>query len=104
MTELEKSVIPPLSEKGILKFYGRYVDDTLTLMKPEHVQLVLEKLNSFHKNLHFTVDTFENGPVHFLDLLLDKNSIDLYRRYTNTGQYISFARCSSELYLYFKFM
>ena len=37
-------------------------------MKPEDIQLVQNLVNSFHKNLRFTVDRFENKVRHFLDI------------------------------------
>ena len=56
MTELENTMIKNLFVTGKIKFYCRYVDDTLLLMKPEDIQLVQNLFNSFHKNLRFTVD------------------------------------------------
>ena len=57
-----------LIKTGIIAFYCRYVDDTLVLIKPEDIPFILNKLNSFDKNLKFMVDNFENGKIHFLDL------------------------------------
>ena len=47
-------------ESGILKFYCRYVDDTLVLVKEDQIDQILKAFNSFHNNLRFTVDKFEN--------------------------------------------
>ena len=77
LTELEKVVVKPLIDSGMLKFYIRYVDDTLVLMKRSDLDHVLRKLNSFHRNLKFTVDDFSDSNVHFLDLLIKKK---FYRR------------------------
>ena len=66
MTELERVVVNDLLNKGYLKFYIRFMDDTLVLMKKSDVPIVLQVLNSFHKSLNFTVDTFENKKVHIL--------------------------------------
>ena len=91
MTELEKTIIPKLFADGIIKFYSRYVDDTLVLVKKENINFVLDKLNSFNnKHLRFTVDTFEDNKVHFLDLLIDRYTTDLYFKETHTGQYTAF--------------
>ena len=68
MTELEKAVVDDLIQKGLIKFYARYVDDTLLLVKPEDTDEILRRFNKFHKNLKFTVDKFENCVPHFLDL------------------------------------
>ena len=91
MTELESKIIKPLMNKDIIKFYCRYVDDTLVLIKPEHIDYVHDLINSFHDSLNFTVDNFNDSSVHFLDLLvLDNLDIDIYRKDTFTGQYIHF--------------
>ena len=34
MTKLEKTVVEKLTSSGMIKFYYRYVDDTLLLVKP----------------------------------------------------------------------
>ena len=90
LTEFEKIVVDDLVNSGILKFYRRYVDDTLVLMKVSDIPFVLNKFNSFDKNLKFTVDTFDSGKVHFLDLEISQSGIDIYRKPTHTGQYTHF--------------
>ena len=64
MTELEDKVIKPLMNDGTIKFYCWYVDDTL-LVKLQDVSRIHKLLNSFDKNLKFTVDLFENEVPHF---------------------------------------
>ena len=66
------------------------MDDTLVLIKPCDIPLVLKKFNSFDKNLNFTVDKFEDGKVHFLDLEISESGIDVFRKTTHTGQYTNF--------------
>ena len=39
---------------------------------------VLQTLNGFHKNLNFTVYTFEDKKVHILYLLIYKNTTDIF--------------------------
>ena len=90
MTELERVVVKDLFNKEYLKFYIRYTDETLVLMKKSHVLIVLEALNGFHKNLSFTVDTFEDKKVHFLDRLIDRNTTDKFYKDTYNGQYINY--------------
>ena len=46
-----------------IKFYKRYVDDTLFLIKPSDNPVVLTKFNEFDKNLKFTVDAFPDGVI-----------------------------------------
>ena len=59
MTEPENKVVKPLMNDGTIKFYCRFVDDTLLVVKPQDVS---------RKNLLFTVDLFENGVPHFLEI------------------------------------
>ena len=48
---------------------------------------MLDKFNSFDKNLKFTFDDFQDGNVHFLDLKITEDGIDIFRKNTHTGQY-----------------
>ena len=90
MTELEKLIINNLITDGTIKFYNRYVDDTLLVIKPEDVPRVHGLLENFDKNLKFTVDHFTNEVPHFLDLQLSPDGISIFRKNTNTGQYVHF--------------
>ena len=76
--------------KGIIKFYARYVDDTLLLVKPENIDTILKTFNEFHDNLEFTVDTFDNCIPHFLDLEIHRDGLSIYRKDTNTAQYVNY--------------
>ena len=60
MTELEKRIIDDLIKNDIIKFYCRYVDDTLLVVKQENIKLIHDRLHKFDKNLKFTVDTFDD--------------------------------------------
>ena len=90
MTELEKHVVDGLIQQGLIKFYVRYVDDTLLLVKPEDLEHILQKFNRFHKNLEFTVDEFENCVPHFLDMEIHPDGISIYRKETHTAQFVNY--------------
>ena len=90
MTECEKVIVDKLIEDGIIKFYIRYVDDTLLVIKRTDISCVLNKFNSFDDNLKFTIDTFENCVPHFLDIEICPNGLGIYHKHTQTGQYVSF--------------
>ena len=90
MTQLERTIIKNFIDDKILLFYGRYVDDTLVVIKKEHLQLVHNTLNSFDKNLKFTVDLFDNVVPHFLDTEIHPDGLSIYCKDTNTGQYTHF--------------
>ena len=90
MAELEDVVIKPLITNGTIKFYTRFVDDTLLVIKPENVKKVHNALNKFDKNLRFTVDMFKDKVPHFLDLELSPDGTSIFRKNTNTGLYVNF--------------
>ena len=93
LTEFEKEVVSELTKSGIIKFYRRYVDDTLplALVKPCDISSVLSKFNNFDKNLKFTDDSFPDGNIYFLDLKISDDDIDVYRKDTHTGQYTHYS-------------
>ena len=62
---------------------------SIHFIKPENVQKVLQKLNSFHRSLNFTFDPFP-AEVHLLDIKIEKNKPDIFRKDTHTGQYVHF--------------
>ena len=84
LTELENVVVRNLIADGTVAFYALYVDDTLLLIKPGNVQKVLRKLNSFHKSLNFTFDSFPDEML-LLDIKIEKNKTDIYRKDTHVG-------------------
>ena len=90
MTELEKIVVSDLINSGLIKFYIRYVDDTLLLAKEDDIDNIVQQFNAFDDNLKFTIDKFTDNNVHFLDIKIDRNETDLFYKITHTGQYIDF--------------
>ena len=88
LSEFEKLIVSDLIKSGVIRFYRRYVDDTLyiVLKKPSDILAVLDKFNSFDKNLQFTVDTFPDNVIHFLDILISSDHTDVYYKSTHTGQ------------------
>ena len=90
MTELERSVVDQMIQDGTLKFYVRYVDDTLLLCKQEDVDGILARFNAYHQNLEFTVDKFQDSVPHFLDLEIHPDGISIFRKETHTAQYTNY--------------
>ena len=66
ITEFEKLVVDKLIKDGLIKFYIRYVDDTLFLAKVKDIDNIMKQFNSFDKSIQFTIDRFEDGIVHLL--------------------------------------
>ena len=55
---------------------------TLALIKESDID------NSFHPSLNFTVDKFDDGVVHYLDLKIIDYETDIYYKDKHTGQYM----------------
>ena len=87
MVEFENVVIRPLITFGHIKFYKRYVDDTLILAKPSDMENILTTFNSFHPNIQVTIDQFSDNNIHFLDIQIHPCGATVYRKSTHTGQY-----------------
>ena len=77
MTVIELKIFNPLIDSGKIKFYTRFVDDTLLLAKEKDINNIFNKLKSFHPSLQFRINRYDNGKVHFLGILIDKNKTDL---------------------------
>ena len=91
MTHLEEKVMKPLINDNTIKFYARYVDDTLFAIKDKDICCIQNLLNNFDPNFCFTVDLFQNEVPHFLDFELSTDGISIFRKNTNTGLYTHFS-------------
>ena len=89
MTECEKVVVDNLVKEGTIKFYIRYVDNTLLLVKRQDIDKVLKAFDGFDKNLKFTVNRLENKTPNFLYLEICPNGLTNFRKNTRTGEYIN---------------
>ena len=65
MAEFESTIVKELVDKSLVKLYMRYVDNTLLLVNDTDINYIHKRLNSFDKNIKFTVDTLPDGNVHF---------------------------------------
>ena len=86
MVELEETIAPKL--QSIMPAWKRYVDDTFTFVKKNHISEVIREINSFHSNIKFTHETEKDRKIAFLDVLLTKRSdgnleTSVYRKPTN---------------------
>ena len=96
MVELKNSIVPKLNSH--LRFWKRYVDDTLTIAKEGSINHILQQLNFFYPNTQFTFEIESSGRIPFLDILIirKKSSIEttVYRKCRDTCIYpnwVSFA-------------
>ena len=68
MVHLERTLMPGLEK--FMKSWKRYVDDTITYIKPDFITDDISILNKFHQNIKFTYEVEDNGKISFLDVLL----------------------------------
>ena len=68
MVGLERTILPTLREH--MSPSKRYVDDTISYIKEESIELVLSKLNGYHDNKEFIYEIENNGKLPFLDVLV----------------------------------
>ena len=52
----------------MIRFYCRYIEDTLLLVKPADILHINNSFNNFDKNLRLIVECFENEVPGFLDI------------------------------------
>ena len=80
-------------------FWGRFMDDVVCVWKHglESLDLFHKHLNSFDKNVKFTMEFEENDKLPFLDILLIKSEFRLlfsvYRKPTHSDRYLNFHSC-----------
>ena len=73
MIALIDAIIKDLLDNNIIKFYIRYINDTLVLAKPSDIDLILNKLNSYHPDIQFTHEVFTS------------DGTTIFRKNTHTG-------------------
>ena len=90
MVHLERTLMPELEK--FMKPWKKYVDDTITYIKPDFITSVIDILNEFHQNVKFTYEIEHNGKISFLDVLLmrcnGKLETTVFRKETNNGIYL----------------
>jgi len=91
MQDLENSVLNTV--KFPIPIFYRYVDDILLAVPEEKIDLILNKFNSFHPRLQFTLER-GGDRINFLDttIILDKNviKIDWYHKPTFSGRFLNY--------------
>ncbi|MEM7163798.1 MAG: reverse transcriptase domain-containing protein, partial [Bacteroidota bacterium] len=77
------------------KFYKRYVDDTVAIVKDESAaRAFLNELNNVHDSISFTMELQKNDKLPFLGMLLTKNcqqiATKVHRKQTDKGMLTHF--------------
>ena len=89
MAHLEKTLMPKLEK--FMKAWKRYVDGTITYIKPDFTTDVVNILNKYHENIKITYAVEHNGKISLLDTLLMGNNRKLettvFDKETNNNMY-----------------
>jgi len=92
MRDLEENILNSLNIRPIL--YYRYVDDIILTAPKDEIQLILDRFNSYHYRLKFTLETEVNHCLNFLDITLIRKDTkiitDWFHKSTFSGRYLSF--------------
>ena len=90
MVDLETSLMPNLS--SYMTVWRRYVDDTICYIDPSSIEIVLDMLNNFHKNIKFTYEIEHQNKLPFLDVLVEREersiSTAVHHKSTNNDIYL----------------
>ena len=76
------------------RYWGRYMDDTMTVLKTSVVEEFSNHLNSQHPAIQFTRELEDNGSIAMLDTRITRTdsalAFSVYRKPTHTDQYLQF--------------
>ena len=91
MVELENTLVPTLTD--YIKFWKRYVDDTIFFVKMGSAQYIVSILNRFETNIFFTCQMYKKCCLPFLNVLLTRNGNNIvttvYRKTTTNDLYLN---------------
>ena len=78
-----------------LSFWKRFVDDMISAVSRNDIDILLQHLNSIEPSIQFTVERETNGHLAFLDLnvyrtIEGKLETAVYRKPTHTDKYLSY--------------
>ena len=76
MSFLEQDIIDNEIVNKNLKFYGRYVDDIICIIKKSEVPRINHLINNWDKNINFTIEFAQNHSLTYLDtrIYFDQNT------------------------------
>ena len=77
------------------KYWGRYVDDTLAVIKTSNIEPFTQHLNAQHASIQWTSELEADGKLPMLDTLTTRMTdgslkFSVYRKPTHTDQYLQF--------------
>ena len=79
-----------------IKFWGRYVDDTIVIIKRHFIDDFTAHINLLHPSIKLTMEMEENGKIPVLDVLIARDQqgqlrFQVHRKPTQTSQYLNFS-------------
>ena len=92
LTKLEIVLIPTLGNH--LQNWKRFVDDTFEFVLSDKIGYIVNQLNYFDENIHFTFEMEKKNKLAFPDVMVVRNTnktinITVYQKPTNTKIYIN---------------
>jgi hypothetical protein len=83
-----------------LSFWKRFVDDVISAVSRNEIDILLQHLNYIEPSIQFTVEREINGHLAFLDLNVHRTvegklETDVYHKPTHTDKYVLVIRLSS---------
>jgi len=89
---LESTIIP---RNNHIKFWSRYMDDIFSFIRSRFKEKILKELNSFHRNIQFTLECEKDNKLPFLDVMIIKMDngtfkFDIFRKPTHTDRYLNY--------------
>ena len=93
MNDLISSVLESLPFQ--IPFFCVYVDDSITAVPENKIQLILNRLNSYHTKIQFTYEIEENSKINFLDVEVSRNQdgtllTNWFTKPTSSGRILNF--------------
>jgi hypothetical protein len=92
LQNMENEIIA--SDRSIY-FWVRYVDDVYAILRRRSVNTVLNKINSYHQSIQFTMEEEQEGELPFLDVMIYEKpnrtfGHKLYKKPTHTNKYLHY--------------
>ena len=93
MEDLEEKFLSTFSNSP--RFWKRFVDDIISVIKRKDKEEFLEHLNRQHSRIRFTVEEENDGSLPFLDVLFQRQqdghvTRTVYQKPTHTNRYVQF--------------
>ena len=91
-TQCQEEKVAAIREKA--KIFGRYVDDILRSAQSDSIDSILDRVNTLHHNLEFTIERLRDNGILFLDMFVKCQdacvSTSCNQRPTDTGLILTF--------------